>query len=76
MKWRHTQSIGKPENGIRREEQSTLTRIMNRARDIIIALADLAVGVCFGIGFGVGSGTPERFCAAPSFLPGLEGDIS
>jgi len=76
MLHRLTQSVGQPKNGIHREEQGTLPRVMNGAGHIIITLADLCIQVGFSIGLGVGSSTPWGLCAAPSLLPSLNSDIS
>jgi len=74
--WKLTQSVGQPEDGVRRQEQSAFTRVVNRTGHIVVTLADLSIEVGFSISLGVGSSTPRRLGAAPGLLPGLNRDIS
>jgi len=71
-----TQSVRQPEDRIHREEQGTLTRVVNRAGHIIVTLTNLSIEVGFSISLCVGGGAPRRLGAAPGLPPGLEGDIT
>lgn len=73
---RLTQSVGQPKDGIHGQEQGTLTRVVDRTGDIVIALTDLAIQVGFSISLGIGGSTPGGFGVTPSLLPSLKGDIS